>query len=105
MSDTFFQRWEQADRDLSRGADAPTSQEAFERIKPHRDSERGQILAWLRERGADGGSAKEYAKEVGRPFNAISGRWSELKLKGRIRPTGLRRDGAMVYVVNPEVST
>lgn len=39
-------------------------------------------------------TGKEIAEILGKPFNAISGRFSELKALKRIRGTGVRKDGS-----------
>lgn len=101
---SFFDTWERADRDLSRGADAPTSREAFEKIRPHLATAQAELLVWLVAQGEQGGTMREYAAFRGVGFNCVSGRASELKAMGKIRPTGLRREGCAVYVANPEAS-
>lgn len=44
-------------------------------------------------------TAKELAIMIGKPFNAISGRFSELKALKQIRGTGIRRDGSELLEV------
>ncbi len=53
-----------------------------------------KILQLLRVNGRLTG--KEIAIMLGKPFNAISGRFSELKLMNKIRGTGIRKDGSEV---------
>lgn len=43
----------------------------------------------------ESGTAKEVAKRLRKPLNTVSGRFSELKQKGLIEPTGQRREGSM----------
>lgn len=95
---SFFDTWAQADRDLSRGAEAPTSKEAYKRLKPHLADQQAQVLAWLREKGAEGGTSKEWARHVGKPLNSVSGRFSELHEQGLIRKSGRRREESMVWI-------
>ena len=44
-------------------------------------------------------TAKECAVELGKPFNAVSGRLSELKKMGLVEKTPMRRDGGAVLQV------
>lgn len=81
---------------------SPTSESAHEKSAPSHPSERQQILDWLRQRGQKGGTAKEYAALPGKNFNAISGRWTELKRDGFIMHAGQIRDGAAVYLAIQE---
>jgi hypothetical protein len=53
--------------------------------------------------GRDGVTSKEVAAALGKPLNAISGRLTSLKMKGKIRGTGVRRDGAEVLVACAEM--
>lgn len=101
---SFFDTWAAADRgDLSRGADAPTSKEAYKRLKPHLGEQQAQVLAWLRDRGEEGGTAKEFARAILKELNKVSGRFSELAAQGLIRKSGLRREESAVWIANPEV--
>jgi len=52
----------------------------------------GQILELLQVNKRLTG--KEIALMLGKPFNAISGRFSELKALSKIRGTGIRKDGS-----------
>lgn len=72
------------------------SRAAFAKAQPGIRKAHADILAWLRERGR--GTALEYAAAVGKAPNEVSGRFSELRHRLHlIRPTGVRRDGAMEY--------
>ncbi len=53
-----------------------------------------QILAIFRRKGNQ--TSKDIAQMLNKPLNAISGRLSELKLLGKIRGTGERRDGSEI---------
>lgn len=45
-------------------------------------------------------TAKEISQKLGIPFNAISGRVSELhRVLGKLRPTGIRRDKSAVLTL------
>ena len=44
-------------------------------------------------------TAKECAELMGKPFNSVSGRFSELKLLGLVKPTGEKRNGSAVLRV------
>ncbi len=48
--------------------------------------------------GVRGLTGKEFAAMVGKGFNAVSGRFAELKRDGLIRETGERREGCAVCV-------
>jgi hypothetical protein len=52
----------------------------------------------------NGVTSKEVAASMGKPLNAISGRFSELQKSNQIQKSGLRRDGCAVWVpyVEPE---
>lgn len=89
---TFFPRFDRAElADHSRGRDAPESQGAYERVRPSIGDEQARILAWLRDRGDKGGTAREYALHAGKPLHAVSGRFSELAHDGLIRKAALPR--------------
>lgn len=85
-------------RDLSKGAEAPTSREAFKRIKNDLPMEQWFLLEWLINQ-LDGGTAKEFALWHEKTLNAVSGRFSELQAKGLIYKTTDRRDGCAVWRV------
>lgn len=82
---------------------AAGSVEAYERLKPSLEGLRARVLAFLRERGEQGGTFKEVAEAVGiEPWSA-SGRLSELKKSGLARESycdgkRVKRDGATVVV-------
>ena len=50
----------------------------------------------LKEIHQQSGTGKEVALRLGKAFNAVSGRFSELKEKGLIETTGERRNGSAV---------
>ena len=56
-----------------------------------------KILELLRMNGRL--TAKEISILLGKPFNAISGRFSELKMLGKIRGTGVRKEGSELLEV------
>jgi hypothetical protein len=86
--------------DLSRGSASPESQAAFKRVTPTLRETHARILAWLEQRGAAGGTSKEFAAHEGVELHTISGRFSELKRDGKIRPNGVVRDKYAVVVIN-----
>lgn len=77
---------------------AETSAEAFNAIAPSIATAQAAALAWLLSRGRYGGTTKEYAAEVGKGLNEVSGRFSELKRDGLAVKTTGRRDGSAVVV-------
>lgn len=78
------------------------SQVAFASVQPSTGKTRQDILAWLKR--VRRGSPKEYAVAANRPLNTISGRWSELKRDGLIRPANTKHDGSMQYELNGDVT-
>lgn len=70
------------------------SRAAFERARGEIREMHRLILNYFAENGEM--TAKEVAVVFGKPFNQISGRFSELKQKGYLVPTGRRRDGSAV---------
>lgn len=67
---------------------------AFEAVKDSLNKCSRAVLAALRELGE--ANAKEVAEKLGKPLNAISGRFSELKRDGVIETTGLIRNRSRV---------
>ena len=74
------------------------SEEAFESVRHVISAGKVAALSFIRSRGAYGATAQEYADRLGVPINKVSGRFSELKLLGRIEKTGVRNRGG-VFVV------
>jgi hypothetical protein len=74
------------------------SVDAFESVKGGMRVAHIAILKFLELRGDHGATAQEYADRLGVPINKVSGRFSELKLMGRIEKTGVRNRGG-VFVV------
>jgi len=85
---------------------SPTSRAAARRIAPVAGTIRGDVLAYLREQGAEGATADEIERALGRPGNTIRPRTVELRADGliiqsdRVRPTASGRM-AVVYVATP----
>lgn len=65
------------------------SQQAFERVDTERD--RAVVLEIIQEQGANGATLDEISAKLDRPPNCLSGRITELKTSGLIRPSGSRR--------------
>lgn len=72
----------------------PESRVAFDRVEPSIGEWHAVILSYFDRNGP--ATAKEVAFALGKPFNQLSGRFSELKKLGHIVPTGARRDGSAV---------
>lgn len=83
---------------------ATTSVEAFDSIEQTLPEQRAVILRLIAKAGDSGMTCYEASERLGRPQNAISGRFSELKRSGLITDSGERRPtlsgcSARVYVV------
>lgn len=74
------------------------SREAFNRAQRGRTKNCLRILRAIEAAGEHGLTAKEYSATSGRPLNAISGRFSDLKKDKLIIKTGERRNGSAVCV-------
>lgn len=70
---------------------------AFERARLHMSEGRMRVLQAIRNAPA-GLTCKELAEQWEVGMNAVSGRFSELKSAGLIRPSGARREGGAVMV-------
>ena len=75
------------------------SREAYNKAKHGRTKNCLRILRAIEAAGEHGLTAKEYSATSGRPLNAISGRFTDLKKDKLIIKTGERRDGSAVCVV------
>jgi hypothetical protein len=80
---------------LARNTDPPTSHEAAASVDVTR-RERA-VEETLRALGR--ANTKEIARAMGVPRDSVSPRMGPLVKKGRVRATGLRRQGAIVYEV------
>jgi hypothetical protein len=56
-----------------------------------------RILNYVRATG--GATGKEIAAGLGKQFNAVSGRFSELKAMNKLKDSGARRDGSAVLIL------
>lgn len=63
---------------------AETSVAAWDAAAPHAESDCQQVLNWLGTCATLGLTADEFAIAVGKPLNAVSGRFSQLKARGLI---------------------
>lgn len=82
------------------------SRDAHARALPFKAQRYQDILAVVRGRGDTGATVKELAEALGTQPHVISGRLSELKAAGSLRPKTdtdgktVRRDGAAVLVLS-----
>jgi len=74
------------------------SREANERANYGKEQQRMEVLECI-SRFPGGCTMKEVAAMMGKPFNAVSGRGSELKKAGQVEKTGETRDGSAVLRV------
>ena len=68
-----------------------TSRAAAEKIAATLEPRKREVLNVLREAGANGLTADEAARRIGRTVLAVRPRFSELRKVGMIRKSGLRR--------------
>lgn len=76
------------------------SEAAYMRASATMALRRAEVLALIKAIGRNGMTCKEVARVMGVEMHAVSGRISELKRDGLIRPNGERRDGGAVLVAN-----
>lgn len=76
-----------------------TSVAAHRKIEGTKEVTYQKILTLVKARGEFGASSKEIAYALGKQLHAISGRLSEMRAMGKLRDSGLRREGAAVLVV------
>lgn len=76
----------------------PESVAAFKTISPGIAKAQAEVLAAIEATGDMGLSIKEVASLLNKPFNAVSGRGTELKLAGKIKPSAERRNGSRVMI-------
>lgn len=77
-----------------------TSIAAHQKVVHSKQETYKKIMVLLKSRGSFGATSKEIAYAFGVELNTISGRFSELKMMGWIKPTELRRGGASVLILN-----
>lgn len=75
------------------------SEAAFQRLAPKLSAAQNEVFCVIELEGPRGLTCKEAAEKLAVGMNAISGRFTELKKAGRIKPTGERRDGGAAYRV------
>jgi hypothetical protein len=83
------------DISYSRHHGNPESDAAFCHNQSTRDNDRQMVLELIRELPR---SMKQIAIIMGKGFNAVAGRGSELKAMGLVKKTGEIRDGSAVLV-------
>jgi hypothetical protein len=82
----------------NRHRNSPESIDAFEKVKHSKQAVYGRIMFLAQQRGERGVTSHEVAGALGRPLNCISGRLSELRMMGKLRKSGERRNGAAVLI-------
>lgn len=85
------------DRDLSRGRFNPQSAAMHRKILPYKATLRNRCLIFIANQ-PNGATLKEICRDMGKLPHSISGRLTELKAAGKIRPTEYIRDDCTVYV-------
>lgn len=75
------------------------SRRAFEKAEHGLVKNCFRVLEAIKAAGENGLTAKEYSAQSGKPLNAISGRFTDLKKDKIIIKTGERRDGSAVCVL------
>jgi hypothetical protein len=102
----LFDRYAVDDVCAKRHRGAPTSEDAHDSIREHKEAQRQRILRCLEVQGPRGGICEEIARQLGMRYTTVSGRLSELKnhKDGRARESGRRRrttsgHGAAVVVL------
>lgn len=78
---------------------SPESQEAFERVKHGKQQMYDRILNLAQARKDYGLTVHELSAAIGKPVNCISGRLSELRMIGKLKKSGVRRNGAAVLQI------
>lgn len=81
------------------------SQAAHDKVVPTKTDTWKKIMNLISSRGEFGATSKEIAYAMGKQLHAISGRCSELKAMGWIKPTELRREGSAVLILNEAKSS
>lgn len=84
----------------SRHRQSPESQDAFEKVKHTKQLMYDRIMFLAQQRKDYGITVHEVAGAVGKQVNCVSGRLSELRMMGKLRKSGLRRNGAAVLIVS-----
>jgi hypothetical protein len=102
----LFDRYAVDDVCAKRHGGSPTSEDAHDSIREHKEAQRQRILRCLEARGPRGGTCEEVARQIGMRYTTVSGRLSELKnhKDGRAKDSGYRRPttsghGAAVVVL------
>lgn len=79
---------------------SPESQSAFERVKHTKRDMYDRILRLAQARKDYGITVHELAAACGKTPNCVSGRLSELRMMGKLKKSGQRRNGAAVLILN-----
>lgn len=92
----------------NRHGGSETSQDAHDRVGPHKREVYARIMSLARQSGSAGITVHEVAEYLQTTPNAVSGRLTELKVMGRLvyaaddQGEKVRRRGAYVLVVGKE---
>jgi hypothetical protein len=77
---------------------SPESQDAFDRVKHGKQFMYDRIMNLAQARRDYGITVHEVSSAFGKTPNAVSGRLSELRMMGKLRKSGERRNGAAVLI-------
>ena len=89
---------DQIDITENRHKGSPESRDAFDRIKHGKREMYDRIMFLAQQRKEYGITVHDVSHQFGKTPNEVSGRLSELKMMGKLRKSGLRRNGAAVLV-------
>lgn len=78
---------------------SPESQDAFEKVKHTKQLMYDKIMYLAQQRKDFGVTVHEVAGAFGKTPNAVSGRLSELRMMGKLKKSGERRNGAAVLQI------
>lgn len=77
---------------------SPESKDAFDRVKGTKQLMYDRIMFLAQQRKEYGITVHEVSHQFGKTPNAVSGRLSELRMMGKLKKSGIRRNGAAVLV-------
>lgn len=78
---------------------AETSIAAFEKVKHTKQLMYDRIMYLAQQRKDYGITVHDVSHQFGKTPNEVSGRLSELKMLGKLKKSGLRRNGAAVLIL------
>ncbi len=82
----------------NRHRNSPESQSAFEKVKHGKQLMYQRIMYLAQQRKEYGITVHEVSHQFGKTPNEVSGRLSELKMLGKLKKSGERRNGAAVLI-------